>query len=70
VSAREYGPLGIVGWIDGDRLLNRAPERIKERGEDGLLNIEGIAETYWNVDRQQRSAWTHEIDLRPFTESI
>jgi len=32
------------------------------------LNIEAIAETYWQIHRQARSAWTHEIDLRPFKE--
>jgi NAD(P)-dependent dehydrogenase (short-subunit alcohol dehydrogenase family) len=73
--AREYGPLGIHvahvvidGGINGDRLLHRVPTLIEERGEDGLLGIEAIAETYWNIHRQQRSAWTHEVDLRPFKE--
>ncbi len=43
---------------------------IEERGEDGLLGIEAIAEAYWQLHRQPRSAWTHEIDLRPFKESF
>jgi len=75
--AREYGPLGlhvahvvIDGGIRGDRLLSRAPALIEERGEDGLLGIEAIADTYWNIHRQQRSAWTQEVDLRPFRESF
>jgi NAD(P)-dependent dehydrogenase (short-subunit alcohol dehydrogenase family) len=75
--AREYGPLGIHvahvvidGGIDGERLRSRRPEAIKERGEDGLLGIEAIAEAYWQIHRQARSAWTHEIDLRPFKESF
>ena len=75
--AREYGPLGIHvahvvidGGINGDRLRSRAPTLIKERGEDGLLGIEAIADTYWNIHRQQRSAWTQEVDLRPFRESF
>jgi NAD(P)-dependent dehydrogenase (short-subunit alcohol dehydrogenase family) len=73
--AREYGPSGIHvahvvidGGIDGERLRSRRPEAIRERGEDGLLNIEAIAEAYWQIHRQARSAWTHEIDLRPFKE--
>jgi NAD(P)-dependent dehydrogenase (short-subunit alcohol dehydrogenase family) len=73
--AREYGPSGIHvahvlidGGIDGERLRSRRPETIRERGEDGLLNIEAIAEAYWQIHRQARSAWTHEIDLRPFKE--
>jgi NAD(P)-dependent dehydrogenase (short-subunit alcohol dehydrogenase family) len=75
--AREYGPLGIHvahvvidGGIKGDRLLSRAPALIEKRGEDGLLGIEAVADTYWNIHRQQRSAWTHEVDLRPFKESF
>ena len=73
--ARDYGPLGIHvahvvidGGIDGERLRKRAPTLIKERGEDGLLDIDAIAETYWQIHRQPRSAWTQEVDLRPFKE--
>jgi NAD(P)-dependent dehydrogenase (short-subunit alcohol dehydrogenase family) len=73
--AREYGPLGIHvahvlidGGIDGDRLRRNRPDAIKERGEDGLLGIDAIADTYWNLYRQHRSAWTQEVDLRPFKE--
>jgi hypothetical protein len=39
-----------------------------ERGEDGLLGIDAIADTYWNIHEQRRSAWTQEVDLRPFKE--
>jgi len=35
-----------------------------------MLNIEAIAEAYWQIHRQARNAWTHEIDLRPFKESF
>ena len=73
--AREYGPHGIHvahvvidGGIDGDRLRLRRPEIIKERGEDGLLGIDAIAGTYWHIHRQARSAWAHEVDLRPYKE--
>jgi len=75
--AREYGPLGlhvahvvVDGGIDGERLRSRGAAIIKERGEDGLLGIEAIAENYWHLHRQPRSAWTQEIDLRPFKESF
>jgi len=73
--AREYGPAGIHvahvvidGGIDGERLRTRRPEAAKERGEDGLLGIDAIAESYWQIHRQTRSAWSFEIDLRPFKE--
>jgi len=75
--AREYGPLGIHvahvvidGGIDGERLRSRAPDMVKARGEDGLLAVDAIAETYWHLHRQPRSAWAQEIDLRPFKESF
>ena len=58
----------VDGGIDGDRLRRNRPEVIKERGEDGLLDA--IAETYWHLHRQARSAWAQEIDLRPFKESF
>jgi NAD(P)-dependent dehydrogenase (short-subunit alcohol dehydrogenase family) len=73
--AREYGPLGIHvahividGGINGQRLISRRPEALKERGEDGLLGIDAIAETYWHVHRQPRTAWAQEVDLRPYKE--
>ena len=75
--AREYGPAGlhvahvvIDGGINGDRLLSRAPSLSEERGEDGLLGIDAIAETYWQIHCQKRSAWTQEVDLRPYKENF
>jgi NAD(P)-dependent dehydrogenase (short-subunit alcohol dehydrogenase family) len=75
--AREYGPLGIHvahvvvdGAINGDRIRDRMPTLIKERGDEGLLGIDAIADTYWLIHRQQRSAWTQEVDLRPFKEAF
>lgn len=74
-AAREYGPQGIHvahvvvdGGIDGERLRSGAPERVAAAGEEGLLNPDAIAETYWHLHQQPRSAWTHELDLRPFKE--
>jgi NAD(P)-dependent dehydrogenase (short-subunit alcohol dehydrogenase family) len=75
--ARELGQLGlhvahvvIDGGIDGDRLNSRRPQLRQERGEDGLLDPDAIAETYWQIHRQARSAWTQEVDLRPFKEAF
>ncbi|MGD0492813.1 MAG: SDR family NAD(P)-dependent oxidoreductase [Steroidobacteraceae bacterium] len=75
--AREYGPKGvhvahiiIDGGIDGERLRKAAPQRLAEAGADGLLDPDAIASTYWDIHRQQRSAWTHELDLRPYSESF
>ena len=73
--AREYGPLGIHvahvvidGGINGYRLVSRRPESVKERGEDGLLAIDAIAETYWHIHKQPKTTWAQEIDLRPYKE--
>lgn len=73
--ARELGPQGIHvahvvidGGIHGERLLSRVPELAEERGPDGLLGIDAIAETFWQLHAQPRSAWTFETELRPYKE--
>jgi NAD(P)-dependent dehydrogenase (short-subunit alcohol dehydrogenase family) len=75
--AREYGPQGvhvghvvIDGGIEGERLLSLRPQLLDERGPDGMLNIDAIAEAYWTLHHQHRSAWTLELDLRPWSESF
>lgn len=75
--AREFGPLGlhvahvvIDGGIRGDRLLSRMPQLLEQRGEEGLLGIDAIAENYWHLHTQPRSAWTQELDLRPYKEAF
>ncbi|MEI9938997.1 MAG: SDR family NAD(P)-dependent oxidoreductase [Pseudomonadota bacterium] len=73
--AREFGPQGIHvahvvidGGIDGERLRSRAADRVAQAGPDGLLNLEAIAEVYFQLHLQHRSAWTQELDLRPYKE--
>jgi NAD(P)-dependent dehydrogenase (short-subunit alcohol dehydrogenase family) len=75
--ARELGPLGIHvahtiidGGIDGKRLRMVRPDAVAGIGENGLLHIDAIADTYWHLHKQHPSAWTQEIDLRPFKESF
>lgn len=75
--AREFGPLGlhvahvvIDGGINGERLRNLMPKMVEQRGEDGLLDVDAIAETYWQLHRQPRTAWTQEVDLRPYKEAF
>ena len=69
--ARELGPRNIHvahvivdGQIDADRYAALRDER----GPDSLLAPDSIAEAYHTLYRQQRSAWTHELDLRPWVE--
>ena len=75
--AREYGPQGvhvghvvIDGGIEGERLLSRLPELKDQRGPDGMLHIDAIADAYWVLHHQHRSAWTLELDLRPWSETF
>jgi NAD(P)-dependent dehydrogenase (short-subunit alcohol dehydrogenase family) len=74
-AAREFGPQGIHvahvvvdGAIDGDRVNGFLPNLKQEKGEDGMLAPDAIAENYWTLFAQQRSAWTHELDVRPWVE--
>lgn len=73
--AREFGPRNIHvahvvidGGIDGERLRTSAPQWVAEQGADGLLKPADIADAYWHLHQQGRSAWSQEIDLRPFGE--
>ncbi len=71
--ARELGPQGIhVAHfvIDGGIRSSEGDTRAAERGADGLLLPEEIAKSYLHVFRQQRSAWSWEIDLRPWAEKF
>jgi NAD(P)-dependent dehydrogenase (short-subunit alcohol dehydrogenase family) len=75
--ARELGPQGIHvahaiidGVIAGDQVLERFPEARERLGEDGMLDIDAIADAYWSLHRQQRTAWTAELDLRPYKEQF
>ena len=60
-----------VGHIVIDGGIAKAGDpRANERGPDGLLLPEAIAETYLQLHRQQRSAWAWEIELRPWVETF
>ena len=73
--ARELGPQGvhvahvvIDGAIDTRFIAENFPERYALKDRGGILSPEAIADNYWNLHRQDRSAWTHELDLRPWLE--
>ena len=71
--ARELGPKGIhVAHvvIDGQIESEARRDLAAQRGPDSLLSPDAIAETYWHLHRQPRSAWTHEADLRPWVEKF
>jgi NAD(P)-dependent dehydrogenase (short-subunit alcohol dehydrogenase family) len=75
--AREFGPQNIHvghvvvdGGIEGERLLSRMPQLKEQRGPDGMLDVDAIAEAYWFLHHQHRSAWTLELDVRPWAENF
>jgi NAD(P)-dependent dehydrogenase (short-subunit alcohol dehydrogenase family) len=71
--ARELAPKNIhVAHfvIDGGILQPGGDQRAAARGADGMLHPDAIAETYLNIHRQHRSAWTWEVELRPWLENF
>jgi NAD(P)-dependent dehydrogenase (short-subunit alcohol dehydrogenase family) len=75
--AREFGPQGlhvahviIDGVIDGDQVNTRIPGLKDRLGEEGMLQPDAIADAYWQLHVQPRSAWSLEVDLRPYKESF
>ena len=75
--ARELGPQGlhvahvvIDGAIDTEFIATNFPERYALKADGGILDPEAIAEAYWQLHRQPKNAWTHEIDLRPWMETF
>ena len=70
--ARELAPKNIhVGHfvIDGGIRQTDDP-RARQAGEDALLDPDAIAASYLHVHRQHRSAWTWEMELRPWVEKF
>jgi len=74
--ARELGPQGIHvahtlvdGAIDMPWIRENFAKHIENLPPDGLLSPDDIAESYWTLHQQPRSAWTQELDLRPYCES-
>jgi NAD(P)-dependent dehydrogenase (short-subunit alcohol dehydrogenase family) len=75
--ARELGPKNIHvahvvvdGMIDNRRTRERMAERVKDLPADGMLATDAIAELFWQIHAQPRSAWTFEADLRPWAEKF
>ena len=77
-AARELGPVGIHvahivvdGAIDGVfTRTNNSPEAVAAKlAGDEILKPEDIAANYVWLHNQKRSAWTHELDLRPWKET-
>jgi len=74
--ARELGPQGlhvahtiIDGAIDTAFIRDNFPDVYATKAHDGILNPDHIADAYWALHVQKRDAWTHELDLRPWSET-
>jgi NAD(P)-dependent dehydrogenase (short-subunit alcohol dehydrogenase family) len=73
--SRELGPQGIHvahvvidGAIDTEFIKGMFPERYALKEQGGVLDPDAVAENYWQIHCQPRTAWTHELDLRPWLE--
>ncbi len=70
--ARELHPKGIhiAHFVIDGGISKGADDPRNDRGENGLLNPDAIAETYLQVHRQHRSTWAWEVELRPWVEKF
>ena len=71
--ARDLGPKSIhVAWINVDGSIDiRGARALKPSLKDAdFLKPEAIAETYWHLAHQDPSAWTMELEVRPFKEKF
>jgi short-subunit dehydrogenase len=73
--ARELGPLNVHvahvvvdGAIDTAFIRDSFPELYAKKDQDGILDPEHLADSYWYLHSQPRDAWTFELDLRPWIE--
>ena len=67
--AREFSPQGIhIAHFVIDGGIRSATRTVPADQPDSLLDPDDIAATYWHVLTQKRSAWTWEVELRPWGE--
>jgi NADP-dependent 3-hydroxy acid dehydrogenase YdfG len=72
VMARDLQPQGIhVAYINVDGAIDMPAirERFPQIKDEQMLKPSAIAETFWHVAHQDRSAWSHDVDVRPFKEN-
>ena len=67
--SRELHPKGIhVAWVNIDGAIANEDRYGPEDGTDTRLDPDAIAETYMHLLDQHRSAWSHEVAVRPWVE--
>jgi len=70
--ARELGPLGVhVAYLVIDAVIDLAwtRERFKGRPDEFFIKPQAIAAEVWHIVHQDRSAWSFNVELRPFGEA-
>ena len=69
--ARELAPKGVhVAHFVIDGGIRSAVRQNPNDNPDSLLDPDAIAENYWHIATQPRSAWTWEVELRPWVENF
>ncbi len=69
--ARELAPKGIhIAHVVIDGGIRSAARLVPSNAPDSLLDPDAIAETYLHLVNQHRSAWTWEIEVRPWVETF
>jgi NAD(P)-dependent dehydrogenase (short-subunit alcohol dehydrogenase family) len=71
--ARDLGPRGIhVAYVNVDGIIDipHIRKQMPSLKDEDMLKPAAIAETYWHLANQDPSAWTHELDVRPFKEKF
>ena len=79
-AARELGPRNIhvahliidsgvdTQWVRERIRTNEGEDALANLDPDRLMNPDAVADTYWQLYRQPRSAWSSELEIRPFGE--
>jgi NAD(P)-dependent dehydrogenase (short-subunit alcohol dehydrogenase family) len=74
--AKEYaeqrihvGHVVIDGPIGGEKIRKLAPDYAAQKGEEGLIDLDGIVDAFVFLYRQPRNAWSFEVDVRTSRES-
>jgi NAD(P)-dependent dehydrogenase (short-subunit alcohol dehydrogenase family) len=70
--ARELAPknIHVAHFVIDGGIRTQNDQRAPERGDDGMLLPDEIAKSYLQVYRQHRSAWSWELELRPWVEKF
>ncbi len=75
--AREFQPKGvhvghvvIDGGIYGEKIETAVPDWYAEKGPEGLIDLQGIADAFLYMYQQAPNAWSHELDLRTHLENF